>query len=56
MQVKGAAPVTLHPGQTFYQGTEDVHLIGRNAGKTKLAKFFAFFVKNKDAPFVMSVT
>lgn len=55
MQVKDAAPVTLHPGQTFYEGPADVHLIGRNASKTKPAKFLAFFVKDKGAPVVMPV-
>jgi len=55
MQVKGAAPVTLHPGQTFYEGPDDIHVVGRNASKTKPAKFLAFFVKDKGAPFVMPV-
>lgn len=53
MQVKDAAPVTLHPGQTFYEGLADVHLVGRNASRTKPAKFLAFFVKDKGAPVVM---
>jgi quercetin dioxygenase-like cupin family protein len=53
MQVKGAAPVTLLPAQTFYEGPEDVHLVGHNASKTEPAKFLAFFVKDKGAPFVM---
>ncbi len=55
MQVKGAAPVTLHPGQTFYEGPDDVHLVGRNASKTKPAKFLAMLVKDKGAPAVMPV-
>lgn len=55
MQVKDAAPVTLHPGQTFYEGQDDIHLVGRNASKSKPAEFLAFFVKNKGAPFVMPV-
>ena len=55
MQVKDAAPVVLHPGQTFYEGPDDIHLVGRNASKTKPAKFLAFFVKDKGAPFVMPV-
>ena len=55
MQVKGAAPVILHPGQTFYEGPDDVHLVGRNASKTKPAKFLAMLVKDKGAPAVMPV-
>jgi quercetin dioxygenase-like cupin family protein len=50
MQVKGAAPVTLHPGQTFYEGPNDIHVVGRNASTTEPAKFLAFFVKQKGAP------
>jgi quercetin dioxygenase-like cupin family protein len=49
MQVRGGKEVTLTPGQTFYEGPEDVHVVGRNASQTKLAKFVVFFVKNKGA-------
>ena len=55
MQVKGGAPVTLHPGQTFYEGPDDIHLIGRNASKTKPAKMLVFFVKDKGVPPVIPV-
>src|SRR5262245_14817079 len=34
MQVKGGKEVTLTPGQTFYEGPDDVHTVGRNASKT----------------------
>jgi quercetin dioxygenase-like cupin family protein len=50
MQVKGGKEVTLTPGQTFYEGPDDVHLVGRNASKTKPAKFLVFLVKDKGAP------
>ena len=50
MQVRGGQEVTLTPGQTFYEGPDDVHLVGRNASKTSPAKFVVFFVKNKGAP------
>jgi quercetin dioxygenase-like cupin family protein len=50
MQVKGGAPVTLGPGQTFYEGPDDVHVVGRNASRTAPAKFLVFFVKQKGAP------
>ena len=53
MQAKGAAPVTLRPGQTFYEGPDDIHLVGRNASSTEPAKFLAFFVKDKGAPVLM---
>jgi quercetin dioxygenase-like cupin family protein len=50
MQVKGGKEVTLTPGQTFYEGPEDVHVVGRNASNTKPAKFVVFFIKDKGAP------
>jgi quercetin dioxygenase-like cupin family protein len=49
MQVRGGREVTLTPGQTFYEGPDDVHVLGRNASKTKPAQFVVFFVKNKGA-------
>jgi len=49
MQVKGGEQVTLTPGQTFYEGPDDVHVVGRNASITKPAKFVVFLVKNKGA-------
>jgi quercetin dioxygenase-like cupin family protein len=55
MQVKGGAAVTLGPGQTFYEGPDDVHLVGRNASNTKRARFVVFFVKDKGAPILTPV-
>src|SRR6476620_8092879 len=50
MQVRGGKEVTLAPGQTFYEGPDDIHVVGRNASQTKTAKFVVFFVKDKGAP------
>jgi quercetin dioxygenase-like cupin family protein len=50
MQVRGGKEVTLTPGQTFYEGPDDVHVVGRNASKTKPAKFLVVFVKDKGTP------
>lgn len=55
MQLKGGKEVTLTPGQTFYEGPDDVHIVGRSASKTKPAKFVVFLVKNKDAPVLVPV-
>jgi len=55
MQVKGGNEVTLTPGQTFYEGPTDVHLVGRNASKTEPAKFLVFLVKDKGAPVLVPV-
>jgi quercetin dioxygenase-like cupin family protein len=50
MQVQGGKETTLTPGQTFYEGPDDVHIVGRNASGTKPAKFLVLLVKNKGAP------
>jgi quercetin dioxygenase-like cupin family protein len=55
MQVKGGKEVTLTPGQTFYEGPDDIHVVGRNASKTEPAKFVVFLVKKKGAPVVVPV-
>ena len=53
MQVKGGKQVTLTPGQTFYEGPNDVHVVGRNASDTKPVKFLVFLVKDKGAPILV---
>ena len=53
MQVRGGKQVTLTPGQTFYEGPDDVHVVGRNASTTKPAKFLVLLVKNQGTPAVV---
>jgi quercetin dioxygenase-like cupin family protein len=55
MQVQGGKKVTLTPGQTFYEGTDDVHVVGRNASTTKPAKLLVLLIKNKGAPVLVPV-
>ena len=55
MQVKGGKPVTLTAGQTFYEGPDDVHIVGRNASSTRPAKLLAVLLKNKGAPALVLV-
>lgn len=55
MQVKGGQEVTLTRGQTFYEGPDDVHVVGRNASKTTRAKFLVILVKQKGAPILVPV-
>jgi quercetin dioxygenase-like cupin family protein len=50
MQVRGGVQQELGPGQTFYEGPDDVHTVGRNASNTEPAKFLVFFIKDKNAP------
>jgi quercetin dioxygenase-like cupin family protein len=53
MQVKGGQEVTLTPGQTFYEGPGDVHVVDRNASNTQPAKFLVLLIKDKGAPAVV---
>lgn len=55
MGVKGGKEQTLTPGQTFYEGPDDIHTVGRNASKTKPAKFLVFFLKDTKKPPVIPV-
>lgn len=50
MQVRGGEPVTLTAGQTFYEGPEDLHIVGRNASNTAPARLLVVLLKNKGAP------
>jgi len=55
MGVNDEQPVTLTAGQTFYEGPNDIHTVGRNASKTLPAKFLVFFLKDKGAPVLIPV-
>jgi len=55
MQLQGGQPVTLTPGQTFYEGPNDVHIVGRNASSTQPAKFLVVLVKAQGAPVLVPV-
>lgn len=55
MQVRGGREVTLGPGQTFYEGPDDIHVIGRNASNTKPAKLLVMLIKKKGAPVLVPV-
>ncbi len=55
MQVRGGTPATLSAGETFYEGPDDVHIVGRNASQTAPAKFLVFLVKDKGAPLLTPV-
>jgi quercetin dioxygenase-like cupin family protein len=51
--VRGGKEVTLTAGQTFYEGPGDVHTVGRNASKTKPAKFVVVLLKKKGVDAVL---
>jgi quercetin dioxygenase-like cupin family protein len=50
MGVRGSKPVTLTPGQTFYEGPDDIHTVSRNASLTEPAKFMVVLLKNSGEP------
>lgn len=50
MGVAGGKEVTLMPGESFHEGPEDVHTVGRNASKEKPAKFVVFLLKDVKKP------
>jgi quercetin dioxygenase-like cupin family protein len=56
MQVEGAPAVTLGPGETFYEGPDDIHARSANASQTAPATILVFMVKDKDAPATKPVT
>jgi quercetin dioxygenase-like cupin family protein len=56
MQVKGGPAVTLHPGQTYYEGPSDIHTVSENPSKTAPAKILVFIVKDKGTPITRAVT
>jgi quercetin dioxygenase-like cupin family protein len=53
MQVRGGKELTLTPGQSFYENPNDIHIVSRNASRTKPAKFLVFLIHKKDAPLVI---
>lgn len=55
MQLKGGKEVRLTAGDTFYEGPDDVHVVGRNASTTMPAKFVVLFIKDKGAPILTPV-
>ncbi|VXC78834.1 Cupin [Burkholderia sp. 8Y] len=55
MGVNGGKTVTLGPGQTFYEGPNDIHTVGRNASNTHPAKFLVLLLKDEKAPVLVPV-
>jgi len=55
MGVAGGKEVTLTPGQSFHEGPDDVHTVGRNASKEKPAKFLVFLLKDAGKPVLIPV-
>ena len=50
VQLKDAQPVTLNPGDTYYESPNDVHMVSRNPSDSVPAKALIFMVKKVGAP------
>ena len=55
MGVKGQKEQVLKPGDTFYEGPNDIHTVGRNASKTEPARFVVFLLKDQNTPVLTPV-
>jgi quercetin dioxygenase-like cupin family protein len=52
MGLEGSNEVTLQPGDSFYEGPEDIHTVARNPSKTNPAKLLVLLLKNEGEPVV----
>src|SRR5438105_5125061 len=50
VQLKGGQPVTLNPGDTYYESPDDIHMVSRNPSDNVPAKALIFMVKKVGAP------
>lgn len=46
-QIAGGERVVLGPGETFYEGPSDEHVVSENASATEPVKFLVFMLKDK---------
>ena len=50
VQVKGGQPVTLNPGDTYYEAPDDIHMVSRNPSDKVAARALIFTIKKVGAP------
>ena len=55
MGLRGGKEVTVSQGQTFYEGPDDVHTVGRNASMTEPARLLVVLLKKEGVPVVLPV-
>jgi quercetin dioxygenase-like cupin family protein len=55
MQLKGQPEKTLKVGEVYYEGPNDIHLVGRNASTTEPARFVVVLIKKEGAPVLTPV-
>jgi quercetin dioxygenase-like cupin family protein len=56
MQVAGSAEVSLGPGETFYEGPDDIHVVSANASVAEPARILVVMVRQKDKPLSQEVS
>ena len=56
VQVKEGQPVTLKPGDTYYESPSDIHVVSRNPSASVTARALVFMVKDIGAPATTLVT
>jgi len=50
VQLKGGQPVTLNPGDTYYEAPDDIHMVSRNPSDKVPARALIFMLKKIGAP------
>src|SRR5438132_7010248 len=50
VQLKGGQPVTLNPGDTYYEAPDDIHMVSRNPSDKVPARALIFMVKKVGVP------
>jgi len=55
MRVKGARERTFGVGDSFYEPPDSVHIVSANASQSRVAKFIAFFICDRDTPLSVAV-
>jgi quercetin dioxygenase-like cupin family protein len=50
MKTKGEAEAVYRAGESFYESPNGVHEVSANASPTKVAKFIAYFVCDRETP------
>jgi len=55
MQLEGKPLTTVKAGEAFYEGPNDVHLVGRNASNSEPARFVVVLVKKQGAAVVKPI-
>ena len=50
VQLKDGQPVTLNPGDTYYESPDDIHVMSRNTSDSVPVKALIFMVKKTGVP------